>query len=202
MTKRTFGYIRELPSGRFQASYVWPDGVRNKGPLTFKQQSSAREFLKNQEALIQLNQWEKDSDFGPTDQDTPFFGVYCERHISVQTTSRGDLLELSTQALYRNLLRTHLSPFASLRLDDITESIVNDLWPKAIKSGKKTTLSKAYKLLASVMKRAVEEKYLRARVGGPTPLIRSEPHGFAYFMGSAKQLSCWEGIRFKDHTPF
>lgn len=161
MTKRTFGYIRELPSGRFQASYVGPGGARHKGPLTFKQRSSAREFLKNQEALIQLNQWEKDSDFGPTDQDTPFFGVYCERHISVQTTSRGDLLELSTQALYRNLLRTHLSPFAPLRLDDITESIVNDWWAKAIKSGKKTTLSKAYKLLASVMKRAVEEKYLR-----------------------------------------
>lgn len=161
MTKRTFGYIRELPSGRFQASYVGPDGARHKAPLTFKQRSSAREFLKNQEALIQLNQWEKDSDFGPTDQDTPFFGVYCERHISIQTTSRGDLLELSTQALYRNLLRTHLSPFAPLRLDDITEPIVNDWWAKAIKSGKKTTLSKAYKLLASVMKRAVEEKYLR-----------------------------------------
>jgi P4 family phage/plasmid primase-like protien len=42
----------------------------------------------------------------------------------------------------------------------------------------------------------------RVRVGGPTRLIRSEPHGFEYFMGSAKQLICWEGIRFKDHTPF
>ena len=79
MTKRSFGYIRELPSGRSQASYVGPDGARHKAPLTFKPRSSAREFLKNQEALIQLNQWEQESGLGAMDQDTPFFGVYCER---------------------------------------------------------------------------------------------------------------------------
>ena len=161
MTKRTFGYIRQLPSGKYQASYVGPDSARHKAPLTFTQRSSAREFLKNQEALIQLNQWDQNSDCGLPDEVAPLFGPYCERHISIQTTSRGDLLELSTQALYRNLLRTHLSPFASLRLDEITEAIVNDWWAKAIKTGKKTALSKGYKLLASVMKRAVEEKYLR-----------------------------------------
>jgi integrase len=160
MTKRSFGYIRQLPSGKYQASYVGPDGARHKAPLTFKQRSSAREFLKDQEALIQLNQWDQNSDCGLPDQVAPLFGPYCERHISIQTTPLGDLLELSTQALYRNLLRTHLSPFASFRLDEITEVTVNDWWAKAIKSGKKTALSKCYKLLASVMKRAVTEKYL------------------------------------------
>lgn len=159
MSKRSFGYVRRLPSGRFQASYVGPDGLRHNAPRTFRQRS-AREYLKTQEALIQLNQWEQDSKH-EVQIERPLFGEYCERHISIQTNPRGELLELSTQSLYRNLLRTHLSPFAALRLDEISETTVNDWWAMAIKSGKKTTLSKAYKLLASVMKRAVDEKILR-----------------------------------------
>lgn len=161
MSTRGFGYIRELPSGRFQASYVGPDNARHNASMTFKQRSSAKEFLKNQEALIQLGQWPEHSADPIETQETPLFQAFCERHISIQTTSRGDLLEPSTQHLYRNLLRTHLSPFGPLMLDEITDATVSDWWAKAIISGKKTTLSKAYKLLASVMKRAVDEKIVQ-----------------------------------------
>jgi hypothetical protein len=138
MSTRGFGYIRELPSGRFQASYVEPDNARHNASMTFKQRSSAKEFLKNQEALIQLGQWPEHSADAIEAQETPLFQAFCERHISIQTTSR-DLLEPSTQHLYRNVLRTHLSPFVPLMLDEITDAKVSDWWAKAIISGKKTT---------------------------------------------------------------
>jgi len=115
MPKRRFGYVRELPSGKFQASYAGPDGGRHIAPTTFTHRSLAEEYLKTQQALIQLGQWKQEP---PRDgsRGTPTFGDYCEHHISLQTTSRGELLEASTQHLYRNLLRTHLSPFAALHL--------------------------------------------------------------------------------------
>ena len=160
MPTRKFGYTRKLPSGRFQASYVGPDGQRRNAPTTFSSELLARKYLKTQDALIQLGQWSPYPGNGEETPPSPPFGEYCERHISIQTTSRGALLERSTQSLYRQLLRTHLSPFAPLRLNEITEALVSDWWAAAIASGQKTMPSKAYKLLASVMRRAVDEKLI------------------------------------------
>jgi hypothetical protein len=33
--RRQFGWVRQLPSGRYQASYVGPDGVRRLAPKTY-----------------------------------------------------------------------------------------------------------------------------------------------------------------------
>lgn len=143
MPTKKFGYTRKLPSGRFQASYVGPDGQRHNAPTTFSGELLARKYLKTQDALIQLGQWTSSSGPEPEAEPTPTFGDYCERHISIQTTSRGALLERSTQFLYRQLLRTHLSPFAPLQLTDITEALVSDWWAAAIADGQKTMPSKA-----------------------------------------------------------
>jgi hypothetical protein len=128
MASKKFGYIRKLPSGRIQASYIGPDGKRHNAPTTFSDKKLARDFLKNQDALIQLGQWTGKVESNQALTEVQLFGEYCERHISIQTTSRGALLERSTQSLYRQLLRTHLSPFAPLRLDEISEAIVSDWW--------------------------------------------------------------------------
>ena len=34
-SRRSFGKIKKLPSGRYQASYLGPDGERHNGPVTF-----------------------------------------------------------------------------------------------------------------------------------------------------------------------
>ena len=33
--RRTFGNVRKLPSGRYQARYLDPSGYRHRAPLTF-----------------------------------------------------------------------------------------------------------------------------------------------------------------------
>ena len=35
MTRRRFGKMRKLPSGRWQASFIGPDGIRRPAPHTF-----------------------------------------------------------------------------------------------------------------------------------------------------------------------
>ena len=38
---RKFGWVRKLPSGRFQASYISPDGARVNAPTTFTKEEHA-----------------------------------------------------------------------------------------------------------------------------------------------------------------
>ena len=45
MVRRRFGYIRKLPSGRFQASYKTPDGQRHNAPETYRTEADAGRFL-------------------------------------------------------------------------------------------------------------------------------------------------------------
>jgi integrase len=157
MTTRRFGYIRKLPSGRFQASYQGPDDNRHKAPTTFSNERIAKEYLKKQAALIELGQWENATSEKTVKSSSPLFGDYCARHVDIQTTSGGNLLRPSTKALYSRILRTHLSPFVEIHVKDIATSTVSEWWAAAISGGQRTMHAKAYKLLSSVMKRAVDE---------------------------------------------
>ncbi len=154
--KRPFGTKRSLPSGRVQATYIGPDGLRHKAPHTFKNRKQATEYLEEVRAEISLGHWGT--------QETTLagssyrFGAYCERHIEVRVhpkTGRG--LEASTKAHYRQLLATHLSPFADIPISEISPVLVHDWWADATKTGRLTTLSKAYKLMKVTMARAVKE---------------------------------------------
>ena len=51
MSRRPFGNVRTLPSGRFQARYRGPDGRQHHGPFTFATKADARVWLAEQESL-------------------------------------------------------------------------------------------------------------------------------------------------------
>ncbi|MCX6495149.1 MAG: DpnII family type II restriction endonuclease [Actinobacteria bacterium] len=55
--KRSFGYIRKLPSGRFQASYVGPDGKRYFGPGSYRARKDANEWISKRQVEIQSETW-------------------------------------------------------------------------------------------------------------------------------------------------
>lgn len=153
---RPFGYIRVLPSGKCQASYLGNDGRRYNAPRTFVTKTEARNFLRTQEAMIQLGHW-----ISPTEQikdtsDTTF-REFCERHITLQTTNSGELLKPSTKELYRRLLRHNLSYFHNINVEEITSPQVAEWWAHSISTGKQTSSSKAYKLLKSALRRALAE---------------------------------------------
>ncbi|MDN3355886.1 hypothetical protein [Actinomadura sp. DC4] len=56
-TRRRFGLIRQLPSGRHQASYLSPDGQRRYAPETFARKAEAERFLNLTEVQIHQGDW-------------------------------------------------------------------------------------------------------------------------------------------------
>lgn len=154
-TRKNWGAIRKLPSGRFQASYVGPDGRRHNAPDTFRLKTQASAWLATKRADILDGSWASSKD--AESAAATIFREYAIQHIEIQTNSNGELLRASTKALYRRILETSLKPFLLLELAAIDRAQVSAWYAKLIATGKKTTASKAYKLLSAVLKRAVEE---------------------------------------------
>lgn len=169
MSTRPFGFVRKLPSGRFQASYVGPDSNRYNAPDTFKTKTDARDWLAVERSSILAKTWvspveEKAILAKQAEKEAaatlPKFKDYAERHIEVQTNHYGELLRESTKALYKRLLTTKLKQFHDHTLDEIKTPDITDWWAASTKNGERTSSSKAYKLLSAVMKRAVDESLL------------------------------------------
>jgi hypothetical protein len=55
--RRTFGHVRRLPSKRYQASYLGPDGGRHVAPTTFQSKGDADAWLSLQSAAIIEGRW-------------------------------------------------------------------------------------------------------------------------------------------------
>lgn len=58
MGRRSFGHVRKLPSGQFQASYIGPDDKRYLGPITFPRKEDAEVFLAGIQSDIARDKWE------------------------------------------------------------------------------------------------------------------------------------------------
>lgn len=98
MAKRTFGSVRKLPSGRYQASY-WHEGERQTASRTFGAKATANAYLATVEADIRRGGW-IDPSAGAV-----VFRDYADRWL----TSRHDLAERTVE-LYRWLLDRHILP--------------------------------------------------------------------------------------------
>jgi len=55
-TRRAFGGVRRLPSGRYQATY-WHNGKQFKGEGTFVAKTDAHKWLTTVEADLHRGQW-------------------------------------------------------------------------------------------------------------------------------------------------
>jgi integrase len=110
-TRRAFGSIRKLPSGRFQAHYVGPDGRRYLADETFPTRTDAATWLTTTETDIVRETWRAPRRSADT------VSSYVERWI----TQHG-ALKATTRALYRNLWAGYIdpSPIGSLPLSSLT----------------------------------------------------------------------------------
>ena len=160
MAKRSFGYIRKLPSKKFQASYIGPNGKRINAPYTFFTRGDASAWLSQEEVKITSGKWEDPALAVAVAAIPHRFETYLERHIKLQTTRDGALLRSSTKTLYTRLLKVNLRPFWGRSIESITTAEISEWWAEAIKNGNRTISSKAYKLLSTALKRAVGEKLI------------------------------------------
>ena len=56
--RRGFGYVRKLPSGRWQASYLGPDLVRRSAPHTFDAKADAEGWLGRRREEVVSGEWQ------------------------------------------------------------------------------------------------------------------------------------------------
>lgn len=148
--KRNFGRIRKLPSGRFQARYLAPDGVDRPAPETFASKRDADGWLAERQAEVRSGDW-VDPDAGAVN-----FERYAVQWVAERT------LSATTAELYRRLLRLHLLPtFGGLDLDEITPPRVRTWRTERLKETGATTVAKSYRLLKAIMETATDDELIR-----------------------------------------
>ena len=96
--RRRFGQVRRLPSGRYQARYLAPDGADRPAPQTFATKKAAEVWLTMQESEINRGDW-LDSSAGAVPFVKYAAGWLDQRQLSPKTAQ-----------LYELLLRLPLAP--------------------------------------------------------------------------------------------
>ena len=146
MVRRSFGAVRRLPSGRWQASYVAPDGLRRRAPSTFATKTDADRWLVTLQADIVNNRW-RDPREG-----RQLFDAYAVSWISERAGLRPRTVDLY-RWLHSRYLRPHLGPSA---LVEITPSRVRRWRTELLDQGVSATMcAKAYRLLRAILNTAV-----------------------------------------------
>lgn len=148
--RRSFGAIRQLPSGRYQARYPGADGNLRAAPQTYETKREAEVYL----TLVQADQTRGDW-IDPQAGET-LFAAYAKKWID----ERG--VAATTEELYRRLLRLHLEPtFGDQYVNAISPAKVRTWRAERLKATGATTTAKSYRLLKAIMQTAVEDDLLR-----------------------------------------
>jgi integrase len=145
--RRRFGYVRKLPSGRYQASFIGPSGLRQTGPGTFRTKTDADRWLSAVEADLLRGAW-LDEDLG-----RQTFGNYARAWLR-DHPSMGPRYRETCE---RNL-RLHLAPLADVPLRALTSAVVREWHASVLRGpGGRTSIQQAYRFLRAVMSTAVRD---------------------------------------------
>jgi len=145
---RDFGNVRRLPSGRWQARYIGPDGQRRSAPHTFDTKTAAARWLRLTEAEVTRGEWTDPEAARVTLQD------YAEQWIRERAGLRPRTVEL-----YRWLLGKHITPhLGGVELGRLTTALVRRWRADLLAAGASESIAaKCYRLLRAVLNTAATE---------------------------------------------
>jgi len=142
---RSFGNIRKLPSGRYQARY-WHLGKQVAADQTFPNKTDARRWLATVEADMIRGVW-----VDPEAGRIPF-GKYAERWVAERP------VRPRTREIYEGQLRHIVGVFAGVHLCDVHPVEVRTWHGRLSASGlHHNTVAKIYRLFRSIMTTAVDD---------------------------------------------
>ena len=145
--RRRFGYVRKLPSGRYQASFVGPSGLRQSAPGTFKTKTDADRWLSAAEADISRGTWLAE------DLGRESFGNYARAWLR----DHPKMGPRYRETCERNL-RLHLASLQDVPLRALSPAVVREWYASAQRgSGGRTSIMQAYRFLRAVMNTAVRD---------------------------------------------
>lgn len=149
MARRTFGTVRKLPSGRWQARYSTDAGDRITAPHTFPTKGDAQRWLATVEADIARGTWH-DPTLGQTT-----IAEWADRWLATKLPT----VRRATADQYEYILRMHIVPHLGDReLGTFTPADVQ-AWLGMMhrRSGlAPNTVAKVYRLLKNMLGSAVE----------------------------------------------
>ncbi|MBO0882628.1 MAG: phage integrase SAM-like domain-containing protein, partial [Mycobacterium sp.] len=144
---RRFGLVRALPSKRYQASYLGPDGRRRYAPNTFAGKKDAEAWLSTIETDMLRGEW--------TD---PLLGkIKLEKFGKNWIKTRK--IRKTTYELYDTLFRLHISPIlGDKELQQISAELVRSWRQELLETGRsEVTAAKSYRLLRAIMNTAFDD---------------------------------------------
>lgn len=150
-TKRGFGRLRQLPSGRWQAAYTGPDGRVHKAPRTYAAEVDAEGWLAGERRKMDLGTW------GAVERsDGITLRAYSDKWLEHRQLRR------RTRALYESLLeRVILPDLGDAKIVTLTPAQVRE-WHAALGSEHPTRNAHAYALLHAICQTAVQDEVLDA----------------------------------------
>lgn len=164
--RRSFGYIRKLPSGRFLAQYLGADGKRYNAPVTYEFKADAEAYLATVQADLVRQTWKAPQSSGET------LGEYGRRWIEQRP------LKDTSRIRYFEDWNNHIEPrLGGLPLDQVTPETVRSWYAElgadlASKLAAKTkvstatrqdgtsTVTRCYRILRAIMNTAVEDELI------------------------------------------
>lgn len=155
MGRRSFGTVRQLPSGRWQVRYRGPDGQLRPGGQTFRTKIEASRALAEIETEMATGEW-RDPRGGQVT-----LREYARSWLASRRV-RGRPLALRTQDTYRNSLERWIEPeLGRVLVGDIAVTAVRR-WHAAITDMAGPTASRqAYALLRAILNTAVDDDLLK-----------------------------------------
>lgn len=156
MPRASTGTLRKMKSGRWQARYTFPDGVRRPAPQTFMTKRDANAWLAMMHADVSRGKW------SPVEATMAVrFDAYAASWLKDRRV-KGRPLSPRTVEGYEALLRQYLNPtFGAKHVHTITKTLVSE-WYNALPEDKLTTRARAYSLLRAILASAVEDEHLTA----------------------------------------
>jgi integrase len=146
--KRSFGGIRKLPSGRYQANYTGPDTRLHTAPSTFDTREDAEAWLTDVRRQISRGEWSVKR----TTNKVLTLAAYSDLWLEGRT------LKPRTRAHYRSLLDQHILPtFGDQSLRAIDSDDIRDWWV-TMGASRPTLRSHAYGLLRTILAGAVQDR--------------------------------------------
>lgn len=148
-TRRQFGQLRQLPSGRWQAAYTGPDGNRHKAPRTYAVEDDAIGWLNAERRKIELDTW------GAVERsDSITLRDYADRWIEQRQ------LRPRTKQHYESMLERLILPdLGDMKLVKLTPARVRE-WHAKLGSEHATRNAHAYALLHAICATAVQDEVL------------------------------------------
>lgn len=164
--RRSFGYVRKLPSGRYLAQYQGSDGRRYSAPVTYEFKADAEAYLATVQADMVRQTWKAPVSTEET------LGTYGLKWIAQRP------LKETSRIRYLDDWNNHIAPrLGDYRLDLVTPEVVRtwyadlgtDLASKLAEKKKvstatrqdgTSTVARSYRILRAILNTAVEDELI------------------------------------------